>query len=93
MDWIIDRMKVFKWLFAYKVFSLGIQGFLGSLVITNGSSNEPFLTLKTVAYFGAVTMTFRSIDALIDPAFRNTTPKEFQQPPSGNTTIIKKGDI
>lgn len=57
-------------LFVYKVISTFVQLYLLSMLSTNGSSQEPFIELGTVAHIGALAAALRGIDALIDPMFR-----------------------
>lgn len=57
-------------LFIYKCASTFVQLYIASLIATNGSSEEPWLALKTIAHLGALLAGLRGLDALIDPAFR-----------------------
>lgn len=57
-------------IFLYKFCSTFAQLYMGSLIATNGSSEEPFLRLTTIAHMGAWVGALRGVDALIDPAFR-----------------------
>lgn len=64
----------FRILFCYKCFSAFITVYLLSLISTNGASETPFLNGIWIANFGALAAAFRSIDALIDPAFQRLNP-------------------
>lgn len=57
-------------LFAYKSGSTFVQFYLLSFIATNGSAEEPFVKLATVAHMGALCAALRGVDALIDPMFR-----------------------
>lgn len=73
-EWIINRWKAVRFLFIYKICSTAIQLYIASLIATNGSSEEPWLKLTTIAHMGALIAALRGIDALIDPVFQAIKP-------------------
>jgi hypothetical protein len=77
----VKRLEAFFGLFAFKVVSTAFQLFFLSLLASNGSSNEPFYQLKTIAYLGAVAAALRGVDALLDPVLRKVTPPILQPDP------------
>lgn len=70
----IKNALSFHKLMLWKIFSTGTQLYLASLIATNGSSQDPWLQLKTIAHFGAIVAALRGVDALIDPAFQKLNP-------------------
>jgi hypothetical protein len=64
----------FYWVFIYKILSAFISIYIFSLISTNGSSEEPFLKLITIAHLGAFGAGLRAVDALIDPVFAKLNP-------------------
>jgi hypothetical protein len=78
MQWFKDRWETFRWLFVYKLISTGIQLYIGSLIATNGSSEEPWLKLQMIAHLGAMIAALRGIDALLDPIFNGLKPEELK---------------
>lgn len=80
-QWFKDKMETLQFLFVYKIFSLGVQAYLLSMIGTSGSSEEPMYKLATIAHMTAIVATFRAIDALIDPVFNSVKSKVINEPP------------
>lgn len=72
----------FHWVFGYKLTSTFAQLYILSLIATNGSSQEPFLNLKTIAHLGALAAALRGVDALMDPVFQKLNPFKVEEKPA-----------
>lgn len=70
----------FYWVFAYKLASTFAQMYMLSLIASNGSSEQPFLDLKTIAHLGAWAAALRGVDALMDPVFQKLNPFKIDEP-------------
>lgn len=71
----------YYWVFVFKLITTGVQLYLLSLIATNGSSQEPFLALKTIAHMAAWAAALRGVDALIDPVFQKLNPFKVETKP------------
>lgn len=82
-------IKAFFCLSTYKLISTSIQLYLGALVTANASAEEPWINLQKIAHFGAICLTLRGIDALIDPALEKLNPLK-RIPPEELEQIAKE---
>lgn len=71
----------FYWVFVFKLGSTFAQMYLMSMIATNGSSQEPFLNLQTIAHLGAWAAALRGVDALMDPVFQKLNPFKMEVAP------------
>ena len=70
----INPIKAFFCLSTYKLASTAVQLYLGALVTANASAEDPWINLQKIAHMGAICLTLRGIDALIDPALEKLNP-------------------
>ena len=71
---MIDTIRIFGWIAAFKIVSTAVQLYFGALITANSSSQDPWMDLKMTAHLGAIALTLRGLDALIDPAFQKLNP-------------------
>ncbi len=77
----------FYWVFIFKLSTTFAQIYMLSLIATNGSSNEPFLALKSIAHMAAWAAALRGVDALMDPVFQKLNPFRVEEKHVGVVTV------